>query len=201
MSTTRTPAEPVLPEPPAGHVWIDRGYGWTNDGKPTVHCVKSPRSARIVNSKAAIKPAGGADFRFWEAVKPDVFTEFAETLRPDTVIPMSQGLPENVSRLIQSCPSEAEIEAVHRMGAEAAEKLFTKPPTPERTITVVHAIPQPPASVVPVSDPAFDAVWSSWRSSKAGQENANVRGLDVSRLWTIMEARIRAAFEAGWNSK
>ena len=72
---------------------------------------------------------------------------------------------------------------------------------PVRSITPVLAIPVPGEAPVVAGDPDLGAAWDAWRGTRAGQANIGVRGIDVSRLWTIMEARVKAAFEAGYNSR
>lgn len=197
-----TEPEAKLPQPPEGTTWISRGWGWTNDGKPAVHCTRSHRSPRVIQSKVALVPAGGVGFFYWEAVPVGTFRGVLKTDSVDTgkgVNPDYVDAPKEEIHFSQK-PGEAPVVTVFSPDSIDPSDLPNLSDV-KRSITVVHAIPEPEAPAVPVSDPAFDAAWAAWRGSKAGQENISVRGLDVSRLWTIMEARIRATFEAGWNSK
>jgi hypothetical protein len=178
------PSQTPLPSPPSGTKWVERGYNWTNSGVPVVHCIKAGR--RVIPSKVALVPAGGIANYFWEAVPVDDTGTFREVLKTDSVDTGSGVNPDYV---------DAPKEEIHKPG---------EPPVtekPGRTIEVVRAIPEPGEPEVPASDPAFDAAWAAWRRSPQGIANTNVRGLDISRLWTIMEARIKASFEAGWEAR
>jgi hypothetical protein len=169
------PSQTPLPSPPSGTKWVERGYNWTNSGVPVVHCIKAGR--RVIPSKVALVPAGGIANYFWEAVP---------VTEKEPVVSVSGVNPDYV---------DAPKEEIHESG---------EPPVtekPGRTIEVVRAIPKPEEPEVPVADPAFDLAWAAWRRSPQGIANTNVRGLDLSRLWTIMEARIKASFEAGWEAR
>lgn len=152
----------VLPDPPIGTFWVERGCDWTNGGVPTIHCVKIKR--RVVMSKVALAPAGGASNFFWEAVA---------------------------------------IGEIESKGAEAFNGELTTSPTSSssKSIEVVLLNPKPESPETLDVDPQLEVSWDAWRLSPQGVVNINVRGIDVSRLWAIMESRVKASFEAGYRSR